>query len=609
MATFSSTLRRGLPRRAGGEPWPPADAVVPEAAAAAVGALEATTEASAPPADAIPPVDAAPRADAASPMEAAPPVGTAPAAGAPTSSAPATAAGRALRRGLPRVAGGEPWPPASAGMPVIAEPQESSASPASADAGAVAPRPGPTAETSPVAVGSPSAARDVSPEATADAGGPRLRRGLPRVRGGEPWPPAPAAVPASALPAAESSVFRESPAAADSSVIGETSPITAEKKPPPVAAEVAASVPAVPRDPAAAPDAPSTASPERHTPPMTAALVPTGAPRPPIVFRPTAFAGAAARVSDDARRDAAAEPERIGPFTKAQWAGAVVVGGLGLLFGAAMVVLAVRWLLSLTFMQEFLVAYPGEYELPAGAPVGFPAWLGWQHFFNTFLIVLIIRSGLRVRNEKRPTAFWSPRGNKKRKISLALWFHQALDILWVVNGVVFVVLLFITGQWLRIVPTSWAVFPNALSAVLQYISLDWPTDNGWVNYNSVQQLAYFATVFVAAPLAIVTGVRMSGIWPKNATALNRAYPVEWARRVHFPVMLYFVLFIFVHVVLVFATGALRNLNHMYAASDEVNWTGFWIFAASMLVLAAGWVAARPLVIAPIAGLFGTVKGR
>ena len=109
---------------------------------------------------------------------------------------------------------------------------------------------------------------------------------------------------------------------------------------------------------------------------------------------------------------------------------------------------------------------------------------------------------------------------------------------------------------------------------------------------------------------------MSGIWPKNAVALNRAYPVEWARAIHFPVMLYFVAFIFVHVVLVFATGALRNLNHMYAAQGSVdpdaylmNWAGFWIFAVSMLVIIAAWVAARPLVLAPIARLFGQVSGR
>ena len=119
-------------------------------------------------------------------------------------------------------------------------------------------------------------------------------------------------------------------------------------------------------------------------------------------------------------------------------------------------------LLSTEPLQEFLAAYPGEYPLPEGAPVGIPPWLGWQHFFNTFLIVLIIRSGLQVRTEKRPSVFWSPRNNGKRKISLNLWFHQSLDILWITNGVIYVVLLFVTGQWMKIVPTSWAVFPNAV---------------------------------------------------------------------------------------------------------------------------------------------------
>jgi len=307
---------------------------------------------------------------------------------------------------------------------------------------------------------------------------------------------------------------------------------------------------------------------------------------------------------------------RTGPFTRRQWLGAGVVAGTALLFAVAMVVLAVRWLMSFGAVADFVTTFPGEYHLPVGAPVGFPAWVGWQHFFNVFLMVLIIRSGLRVRTEKRPTVFWTPRRNPKGKISLSAWFHQSLDVLWVVNGLVFVALLFASGQWMRIVPTSWEVFPNALSAVLQYISLDWPTENGWVNYNAVQQLAYFVTVFVAAPLAVVTGVRMSGAWPKSATTLNRLYPVEWARRVHFPVMLYFVLFIFVHVVLVFATGALRNLNHMYAAQGSVdpgalaqNWAGFWIFAGSIVVIAAAWVAARPLVLAPVARLFGNVSGR
>jgi thiosulfate reductase cytochrome b subunit len=217
-----------------------------------------------------------------------------------------------------------------------------------------------------------------------------------------------------------------------------------------------------------------------------------------------------------------------------------------------------------------------------------------------FLMVLIIRSGLTIRREKRPSVFWAPKNNPKGKTSLTIWFHQALDILWLVNGAVFIVLLFVTGQWMRIVPTSWEVVPNALSAALQYVSLDWPTENGWVNYNALQQLAYFSTVFIAAPLAAITGFRMSGMWPKKNLKLSAAYPIEWARKVHFPVMLFFVVFIVIHVVLVLATGALRNLNHMYAAQGSVdptayadNWTGFWLFVVSLVVIAAAWVAARP----------------
>lgn len=288
-------------------------------------------------------------------------------------------------------------------------------------------------------------------------------------------------------------------------------------------------------------------------------------------------------------------------------AGLLGAAALGILAAAA--VAFVRALLSFPFMQDFLAAFPGEYEPAVAVEPGFAPWTNWAHFFNVFLMVLIIRSGLRIRNEKRPTAFWTPRGDPKGKVSLTIWFHQALDILWLVNGVIFVVLLFVTGHWARIVPTSWEVIPNALSAALQYVSFDWPTEHGWVNYNSLQQLAYFVTVFIAAPLAAATGFRMSGMWPKKAERLSRAYPIEWARALHFPVMIYFVVFIIGHVALVFLTGFLRNLNHMYASSDAVGWTGFWVFVASLVVIALGWVAARPLVIAPIAKLFGTVSGR
>ncbi len=383
-----------------------------------------------------------------------------------------------------------------------------------------------------------------------------LRRGLPRAAGGGPWPPAgfaPVETPTHEGPA-------DSPElAAQTALLESRTPLTAVS--------------------------------ER-------ARVPVGQPR--------------RRITPPVPR----EPRRFGPFTLTQWIGSGLIAALTLLTVAAGVVALAQWLRSLAAVQGFIAEFHGASALPAGAPIGVPAWMGWQHFLNVFLMVLVIRSGLQIRRDQRPTAFWSPKWNSERKISLTIWFHQSLDLLWVINGVAFIVLLFVTGQWVKIVPTSWDIFPNALSAGLQYLSLDWPTENGWVHYNALQQIAYFVTVFIAAPLAAATGVRMSGLWPQRANTLSRVFPLELARKIHFPVMLYFVAFIVVHVALVFATGALRNLNHMYAAQGSVdpdayagNWTGFWIFATSMAVIFAAVAWARPVFIAPIARLFGTVSSR
>jgi thiosulfate reductase cytochrome b subunit len=466
----------------------------------------------------------------------------------------------ALRRGLPRVSGGEPWPRVTATMEVPAGALNSealpaispamravgqhalSASPAGALAAELSPSAGPARVTTPGGVT-----------------GLHLRRGLPRVLGGEAWPPA------GTMATAASEI---EPVLTSSDV-----------------SEVSISAPAD-------------------------SISGTSQPHPE---GPRASGATSLSSSQDEhkRTSNSSAPQKQTLRERRSWPPAARVALGAVAFGVltGLVILVVRALLTTEPLQEFLTVYPGEYHLPDAAPVGIPAWIGWQHFFNVFLMVLIIRSGMRVRSEKRPTVFWTSKRPGASKISLALWFHQSLDILWLVNGAVFIVVLFASGQWLRIVPTSWEVFPNALSALLQYLSLNWPTENGWVNYNSLQQLAYFATVFLAAPLAAASGLRMSGWWPKRAERLNNAYPMEWARAVHFPVMLYFVGFIVVHVFLVFATGLLRNLNHMYASQDESSWTGLWIFVGSAVVIAGAWFAARPLILVPIGKLFGKVSGR
>jgi hypothetical protein len=49
----------------------------------------------------------------------------------------------------------------------------------------------------------------------------------------------------------------------------------------------------------------------------------------------------------------------------------------------------------------------------------------------------------------------------RHTIGLARWWHFSVDLLWVLNGLAFYIMLFTTDQWLRLVPVTWDVFPNA----------------------------------------------------------------------------------------------------------------------------------------------------
>lgn len=282
--------------------------------------------------------------------------------------------------------------------------------------------------------------------------------------------------------------------------------------------------------------------------------------------------------------------------------------------GFVILVIVAGWLRTLPTVETFVAAYPGTTPLPPGAPIGLPAWLGWQHFLNFFFLVLIVRTAWSIRSKKRPDAFWT-RSNTglirtktaPRRMGINVWLHLVVDALWVLNGIVLMVLLFATGQWMRIVPTSWDIIPNAASALLQYASFDWPTSNGWVNYNSIQVIAYFVTVFVAAPLAVATGLRLSTAWPLTAARLNRIFPEAPIRWVHNAVLFYFVIFTIVHVTLVLATGALRNLNHMFAGNDGTSWAGALVFAMAVLATVLAWVLLRPNVIRWLASGSGNVR--
>ncbi len=291
-------------------------------------------------------------------------------------------------------------------------------------------------------------------------------------------------------------------------------------------------------------------------------------------------------------------------------------------------VAAAKGLRATPSVERFVARYPGTPTPAAGAFTGTPLWVGAQHFLNLFLLVFIMRSGLQILSD-HPRLYWTRHSTPGRdwfriqkpvptdplwtakqdsislpgqvglpglrhSIGLARWWHLGVNTLWLVNGLLFYVLLFATGRWSRLIPTSWDAFPHALSVALQYLSLDWPTENGWVAYNSLQQIAYFLTVFVAAPLAVLTGLGMSPALSTRFKRISKVLNIQTARSLHFLVLIWFLVFIVLHVALVVTTGVLRNLNHIYTGRDGTDWVGFLVFALSMVIVTVGWVAATPL---------------
>ncbi|MGO9058180.1 MAG: molybdopterin-dependent oxidoreductase [Candidatus Binataceae bacterium] len=279
-------------------------------------------------------------------------------------------------------------------------------------------------------------------------------------------------------------------------------------------------------------------------------------------------------------------------------------------------------------VAQFIARYPGTVTSAPADYSGFPLWLRWQHFLNLFFMMFIIRAGIQIladhprlylkrdstpgtewfrfQHEVPKDRLWTAKDDAvtlpkwlgipgiRHSIGLARWWHFSFDLLWLINGVIFYVLLFTTYQWQRLVPTSWAIFPNALSTVLQYLSLKFPPNDGWVYYNSLQQLTYFATVFVAAPMAVLTGLMQAPAISNKLGWFGRLFNRQASRSIHFLVLCWFVLFVCIHVTMVFITGLRHNVNHMFAGLNNNSPLGLEIFGVAMLVVFTAWMLASPL---------------
>ena len=285
---------------------------------------------------------------------------------------------------------------------------------------------------------------------------------------------------------------------------------------------------------------------------------------------------------------------------------------------------------QLPSVQEFVAHHPGVPTQAAVVSSGFPLWLRLQHLLNLFFMLFIIRAGIQILAD-HPRLYWkrdSTPGSEwfrfqkrvpieriwtskddsvtlpawlgipgiRHSVGLARWWHFSMNLLWIVNGVLFYLLLFTTDQWQRLVPTTWEVIPNAASTLLQYLSLTFPDDQSWTRYNSLQQVTYFTTVFLAAPLSIVSGLMQSPAISNKLGWFGKVFDRQRMRSIHFLALLWFLFFILVHVTLVFITGARVNLNMMFAGVNDGSWSGLALFAPAAILFALAWWAATPVTV-------------
>lgn len=262
-------------------------------------------------------------------------------------------------------------------------------------------------------------------------------------------------------------------------------------------------------------------------------------------------------------------------------------------------------------------------------PHGFPLWVRYAHFFNFLFVMLLIRSGLSIlmdhprlyfnddctpgsewirftpltvprdrvwtaKDDARYISPWIGTPGYRHTIGIARVWHFINVHGFIFTGIFFIVMLLSTDQWRRIVPTSPLVVSQAWNTWVHYATLHLPPEpNGFYGYNALQQIAYFAVVFVFGPVAILTGIAMSPAVVNRFPWYARLFGGrQSARSIHFLNMLGFVGFLVVHVTLVAMTGFARNMNHIVRGTDDQAYSGLVLGFIGIAVVVLSWVAAH-----------------
>lgn len=258
---------------------------------------------------------------------------------------------------------------------------------------------------------------------------------------------------------------------------------------------------------------------------------------------------------------------------------------------------------------------------------GFSHWLTITHFFNFLFITLLMRSGIQILSD-HPRLYWNDhctpgsewaRFTKVRvpldryytslddavnvsslialpggrhKLGLGRSWHFLCASLWMLNGFIYIILLFATDSWRRLIPTSWDIFPKAWEVFLSFVTLHLPSANQFHPYDPLQQLAYAFIVFICAPLTILTGMAMSPAFTGRFPWYTKIFGGrQKARSLHFLLTVIYFSFLLIHVILVVVTGFAKNMVHIVLGKDVGNETlAVWLGLTGIAVVISAHIA-------------------
>lgn len=235
-------------------------------------------------------------------------------------------------------------------------------------------------------------------------------------------------------------------------------------------------------------------------------------------------------------------------------------------------------------------------------PSEFALWARLTHFFNFLFITLLIRSGIEIigaepkfytnhhslpgsewlwftntdmpddelwtsEDESRPLSSWIALPGQDN-LGLGRHWHFWAVCGWLLTGLLYIVLLFTSGEWHRLIPTSWSIFPQAWHALVEYLQFNIPHT---VGYNGLQKLSYFGVVFILTPLQILTGLAMSPTLDARFPRFTKVFGGrQTARSLHLVGMVLFIGFTLVHVGIVVIHGFGTEMAKIVLGNEHAN---------------------------------------